>query len=467
MKLRKRKQDPPSRRSSRAYIVTTRNDVIPFADLEKTQITKTDQQLDDETTWIGKDNLSPHPYPSSSFYFMWESNVMVWRCTKQIATDVAGLGSTVKLREDMPENQTEYQKIMDFLLRPNPDMSFRRINEAFIIDHGVTGNSALQVVRSKDNEVAEVFHMPTGDLWADTGGKRFCQKKGIKKVWFARFGMGEDGKPLVLNPKSGVEDEGLDIKERANEILFYHSYYPKSRWYGVPNMLPATGDILTGLGIRDFNLSFFTHHGVPAYMVSLIGEWDDGTEEDDKSTIAIVREYMQLLKGAKNSHSTLVLDIPKGCEIKVDAISVKVEEGSFKILRTMADQDVLAAYSMPPYRIGIPVRAGSLAGNIAGEMTTNYINGVVEPLQVDLEELWSDNIFRIGLNCPSYELAFKNLDIRDEVIEHEEDSKRIADGTMTRNQYREKRGEKPAPGLDSYTMDANLVTIGEADVEED
>lgn len=467
MKFRKRKQDPTPRRSSRAYIVTTTNDVIPYAELEKTQIAKSDQQLDEETTWIGKDNLAPHPYPASSFYFMWESNVMVWRCTRQIATDVAGLGWTVKLREDMPENQAEYKKIMEFILRPNPDMSFRRINEAIILDYGVTGNAALQIVRSKDNEVAEVFHMPTGDLWVDTGGEKFCQKKGIKKVWFARFGMGEDGAPLVLDPKSGEKAEGLDIKERANEILFYHSYYPKSRWYGVPNMLPATGDILTGLGIRDFNLSFFTNHGVPAYMVSLIGEWDDGTEEDDKKTVDIVRDYMQLLKGADKSHSTLVLDIPADCEIKVDPISVKVEEGSFKMLRTMVDQDVLAAYSMPPFRIGIPMRTGSLSGNIAETMTANYINGVVEPLQVDLEELWSDNIFRIGLNCPSYELAFKNLDIRDEAIEHEEDMGRIRTGSMTPNEYRIKRGEEPYPGGDSYYMESALQPIGEADVEDD
>lgn len=453
-------------RKARAYVVSETGQISPLADLEKAEINKRDQQLADDKKWIGTDKLAARPYPASSFHFLWESNVMVWRCTKQIATDVAGLGHTIKVREDMPEDNAQYEKIKAFIKRPNPDMSFRRMNKAFILEHGITGNAAFQVVRTKDNGISEVFHMPTGDLWAHTEGKKFCQKKGVQKVWFARYAMGKDGIPLILDPKSGDENKGLDIKARANEILFYHDYYPKSRWYGVPNMLPCSGDIVTGLGIRDYNLAWFTNSGIPAYIVHLSGEWEDGNEEDETNSIKVIRDYMKALKAADKSHSTLVVDIPEGCEIKVEPVAVKVEDGSFKILKQMIDQDILVAYSMPPFRIGIPVRVGSLAGNIAAELTTNYINGVVEPLQSDLEELWSDQIFDIGLGCPNYELAFKNLDIRDEVIEHEEDSQRVKDGTMTRNQYREKRGEKTAPGLDSYTVDANLVTIGEDDAEE-
>ena len=91
----------------------------------------------------------------------------------------------------------------------------------------------------------------------------------------------------------------------------------------------------------------------------------------------------------------------------------------------------------------------------------------MEPLQTDLEELWSDQIFDIGLQCPNYQLAFKNLDIRDEVLEATEDIAAIRTGTMTPNEYREKRGLKPYPGGDSFYMDGTLVSIGEDDEEED
>lgn len=472
MKFRKQIQEPVKPKKARAFVVTRSGGVFPYNILEKAEITKADQQLPDEEKWIGSDNLAKHPYPASSFYFMWESNVMVWACVDQIATDVAGLGWTVKPREDMAENQAEYDKIMAFIKRPNPDMSFRRINKAFIMDWGVTGNSALQVVRRMDNEVSEVRHMPTGDLWVHKGGKKFCQRKDVNKAWFARFAMGDDpeaeerkGLPLILDPKTGEESPGLNIKQRANELIFYHTYYPKSRWYGVPNMLPTTGDILTGLGIRDYNLSFFTNCGIPACLVTLTGEWEDGTGEDDTDSITIVKDYMNSLTGADKAHSTLVVDTPEGCEIKVDKLAVEIREGSFRILRTLIDQDILVAYKMPPYRLGLPIRQGSLAGNVAAELTTNYINGVVEPLQRDIEELWSDNIFAIGLNCPSYEVSFTNLDIRDEVIEHEEDMGRIRTGTMTPNQYREKRGETPYATGYSYYMDATLVEIGEDDSE--
>jgi hypothetical protein len=231
-------------------------------------------------------------------------------------------------------------------------------------------------------------------------------------------------------------------------------------------MLPCTGEIITSIGIRDFNLGFFANHGMPAYVVKLIGPWDQGTEEDDDKAVDIVEDYFKSIKKPEAARSTLVMEIPEGCELQIDPISVKIEEGSFKVLKQLVDQDVLTAYSMPPYRIGIAVRAGSLAGNIAGELTTNYINGTVEPLQTDLEDIWSDQIFRDGMDCPSYRIAFTNLDIRDETIEHTEDLAAVQAGLMTRNEWRKKRHMETYPGLDDFSMPANFVPIAEADTDE-
>ena len=455
---------------NRSFIVSTEGEVSPLSALVSTHIEKRDQQQESDDSWLKGDGLMERPYPAESFYAMYESNTMVWRCCRQIATDVAGLGWTLNVRESMSENEAERKKIMELLEHPNPDMSFRRINEAFVIDVEVSGCGALQVVRSKNDEVYEVWHMPSGHIWVYKDGSKFCQNRYLKKTWFAQYRAGtKDGKKqerLSLNPETGEAASG-DISELANELIWYFSYYPGSRWYGVPSMLPCTGEILTGLGIRDFNLAFFGNHGIPAYIVKMEGPWDVGSEleEGEDDSMKIVEDYMKALRSPAKAHSTLVLDVPDGCKLEVEPLAVKVEEGSFKVLKQMVDQDVLTAYSMPPYRIGIAVRAGSLAGNIAGELTTNYINGVVEPRQSDLEAIWSDQIFRDGLNCPSYELKFKNLDIRDEAIEHKEDDERVSNGTMSRNEYRIKRGEEAIPGLDSFTIPATVITIGEEDLE--
>lgn len=463
MKFRKQTlQTPVKQPKGRAFVVTGNGGVFPLAALEETGFQKKDQQLAEEKKWIGADKLAAHPYPVASFYSMWEANVLFWRCVDQIATDVAGLGWTIKLREGMAEDKKQYDKIDALIKKPNPDMSFRRICKAYLTDWGICGNAALQIVRNMKKEIAEVWHMPAGTVWAHEDGQKFCQKRGAKKRWFTRFGAtNESDSPLILDPETGLE-KNLDLKTRANELIHYHNYYPKSRWYGVPNILPATGDVLIGAGIRDFNLSFFTNYGIPAYLVTLIGDWEDGTGEGETDSIEIIRNFMNTrVKGADKQHTTMVTQAPEGCEIKVEPLSVNVKDGSFRLLKTSIDQEILIAYSMPPYRVGFPAKQGSLAGDVATPMLRSYINGVVEPLQTDLEEIWSDKIFAEGLDCPSYEIVFANIDIKDAVAEAELIDKQIRTGQMTPNQARKLNGLKPYPGGDSYYMEMNLVTVGE------
>ena len=110
----------------------------------------------------------------------------------------------------------------------------------------------------------------------------------------------------------------------------------------------------------------------------------------------------------------------------------------------------------------MPVRSGGVGNDKMPEkMLESYITGVVEPLQVDIEAIWSDKIFAEGLGCPNYEIAFTDIDTKDETIEIEQDNSRIRHGWMTPNQARIKRGDDPYPSGDSYYMDAALMSIGE------
>lgn len=467
MRLPFRKVEPKkARKGPQAFIVTSTGGVHSIAALESAAISKDSQQVSEDNKWAVGEGLIAMPYEPSSFHFMYESSVPFFRTVNQIALDVSGTGYTLALKEGESENSQQHDRIMEFIEKPNNDLSFANINKRLLIDWGILGRWTMEVARNPRNEVQEVHHIRAGTVWHHKSKKKFAQKSGLKKTWFVKFGVkGSDGEPLSLNRESGDEEElGLNDPKRAHEIIAYDNYYPRSV-VGVPNILPASGDLITSIGIRDYNLIFFENYGIPAYLVKLTGEWDKNVEEKD-STVKIVQDYFKELKGADKSHATLITKIPDDCSMEIEALSVDVKEGSFKILRTMSRDEILAAHSMPPYRIGIPV-TGSLGGNVARELNENYNSGVVEPLQNETEHIWNNLIFPAlfseGENVV-YELKWNNIDFTDENAESLRLNAQLERGQITPNQIRALHGQEPYAEGNKYWMLSKLQEVGE-DVE--
>lgn len=450
------------KKKGRAFLATNTGAIVPFEELRRREVAKSSKQLEQESQWFTSSDLASRPYNPETFLLLYESNTIFWRTVKQIAIDVAGIGWDLILREGAKENKAEYEKVNTLLRHPNKDQALRHLCNELIIDWGTIGDCAIEVIRNNKGEVAELHQLPTHTLWAHNDKTRYCQKRGTNAVWFKKFGLvGKNDQPITLSPKTG-EPEDLPLEEAANEVIFYKNYYPKSDHYGAPNILPAVGDVLTYIGIRDFNLSFFENYGVPAYVVTLDGDWEDETPDT-------IRKFLNTeIKGSDNQHKTLVLEGPEGCKVTFEPVSVAIKEGSFRLYRALCREDMLAAYAMPPYRIGIPV-VGTLGGNIAEELTQVYVQSTIEPLQTDIEDIFNLFIIEQGLNCQSYQLKFKDIDLRNEAKEIEMMNSAIEHGYMTPNRAIERMGPewgKQYPGGDSYYMMSSLVSVGE-DEEDD
>ena len=119
-----------------------------------------------------------------------------------------------------------------------------------------------------------VNHTPAHKIWVHKSREKYCQispkPSGREFVWFKRFGSRESLDPATGRPAR------LSWNRQANELIFFHEHYPGNDFYGVPNMISAVGEVISLIGIRDFNLGFFSNYGVPAYFVTLSGEWEDG-----------------------------------------------------------------------------------------------------------------------------------------------------------------------------------------------
>jgi len=442
------KKEKPKKGS--VYIETTKG-VFPFEMLRKAEVKNksTSQQLASVQKWMTLNNLIAPPYPPMALLTLYESNSIFWRCVNQLAIDVAGLGWSLKVRQDKKDNEGELKRINDFLIRPNPEDSFRAILKRLLIDWGSIGWFGLEVAKNNKGDIVDIYHVPGHTLKVHKSKEKYAQVRNNKRTWFKRYGEEKN-----ISAKTGEEMKGRG-RGKANELIFYKNYYPKSDYYGVPNIISAVGDVIGLIGLRDYNLAFFENFGVPAALIVLEGDWEEGSQKT-------VSDFLNKeLKGTENAHRTLVVEQPENCKFSYTKLGVDVKEGSFKLYEKARQEDILVAYSMPPERIGIRV-VGKLGGNVAEEATKVYVLSVVEPLQLDMEDLINNKL----LQSEIYEFKFNDIDTRDLDLLVKRLGYMIERGMKTPNDAINELGGKPYVNGDKYYMMSSLVPAGEPNPED-
>lgn len=430
--------------------VQTSKGVYPFSILQKSEIKKSSKQIKETEKWMTLNELVSPPYPPESFLEFYESNSVFWRCVNQLAIDVAGLGWKLQIKEGEKENKKELEKLNTLLLKPNPEDSFRTILKQLLIDWGSIGWFGLEVVRNNAGEIAEIYHVPAHTLRVHTSKEKYCQNRNYKQVWFKKFGLEEKD----FSSKDGKEGK-FPLDTRANELIFYKNFYPKSDYYGEPNVISTIGDIIGLIGLRDYNLAFFENYGIPSAIIILEGDWDEGSDKK-------VSEFLNKeVKGSENAHRTLVVTQPENCTFTYKPLNTEVKEGSFRLYEQTRRDNILIAYSMPPERIGIRV-TGSLGGNVAEEATRIYVQSVVEPLQTDLEDIINQKL----LQSENYEFKFENVDLRDYSSEIDQYVKLIEHGIITPNIAANELGYKTYLEGDKYYIMSGLIEVGAPPSEE-
>lgn len=463
-------------RKGKAYVITTEDDVVSLETLEKYQIQKfkipglnvDPVVISQQDMKLKEFELVAHPFDMPPLMELCESNVTLGAIVAQIATDVAGLGHTLPLKTDASENLAELKKIEDFLEMPNSErLSLQYILNAMTDDWGCVGNQALEVIWNAGGEVAEIRHLPVHNIWIHKSGDKYARltKKGttINQRWYRRFGIkAEDaeGNPIAApNITQDTGKPGEEFKARATDVIYMHRYYRKSKHYGIPKSIPSLGEILSLIGIRDYHLGFLRNHGVPAYMVQARGEWDSG------NVLKTIKEFMNkgVLRGGE-AYATLMVEVPEEGSLEFEPLAIKESNtgNTFRVYKASLQEDVLSAYSMPPYRIGIN-QVGKLGGTNIKPATKIYKNGVVSPLQEDLEHM-INMVLREGLNVESYRFDLNEMDASDEITPDDIDRLRRT-AVITANEGRLLLEQKTPIPLEPYEA-GNVFHIEERLIQE-
>ena len=420
-------------------------------DVVLTNIRKESQQLKEINDWSAPRGLLPVPYDVLWAKLYYTRNSAFAATVNQIATDVAGLGWRILQKEDKSEKPAEKAKIKEFLDNCSPSCSLRAFFQDLLVDWGVFGFFGIEVIRNNAGEVSELIRIPAETIRVHKSGKKYCQVRSLKKVWFKRFGEEED-----ISAETGEPTDNLE--KRANEIIFYRNPNILSENYGVPNVISADVKVKGSIESDIYNASFFENGGVVNSIITFEGEWDP----NDIGTFK--KFFTTELTGSGNAHKHLFIRVPADGKINIKELTKEVKDSSFQNYQKDNKEAILSVYSMPPERIGISV-TGTLGGEKVKEANFIYKNSTVEPLQNEVEYL-INRLILPTLKVENYNFMFVDLDLTDSKEETERLTKLVDRGIISRNEARKELGRPPVDGGDALTVSGMTEEIGVVEEEE-
>jgi len=264
------------------------------------------------------------------------------RCLRVKSDCTVNLG--IDFEEESDEKRKEYE---EQLTKVNDEgQTFQEVISRVSLDYETTGNGYLEIVRSEDGNIAELYHSPALNMYRRRRDQEFpfvfIGPEG-KKQNFLRFETDQEKAP-----------DG-DI----TEMIHFQNYCNMSKYYGLPDWRGALPDIEVDYYSVRFNQKFFLNSAIPDLaIITEGGELDEDAEKE-------VRDFFQTsFKGIDNAHRTLYLPLKEeGVTVRFEklAMDTKDIDGSFDKLRARCRDNIVSAHGVPPRLVGI-VASGQLGG---------------------------------------------------------------------------------------------------------
>ena len=231
-------------------------------------------------------------------------------------------------------------------------------------------------------------------------GNSFIEKSGTASNYTLYNMLGYEGR---------VDKDGeiyqLDDKRNIIPLEGYHLYIssPKSKFYGEPDYLTTILQIATSQKTDIYNSKFFDNGAKPDLAV--IFENNNPTKEQMDS---FTKFFGSDFKGINNSHKTLIAstgvndkEINNPAKIRFEELG-KVEDLSFKDLKAVIRDEVIASHGVPPRLVGV-MNAGGLGGGgeLIGQLHM-FNELVITPKKSLIEEFF----YSIGIK-----LELKDFDV--------------------------------------------------------
>lgn len=344
-------------------------------------------------------------YPLDFLSGLLRINVFHEQCCDVISQSVINHGWDIVPRANLDHepNPHEKQVALDFIHKLTRE--FTTIIQEVIYDYEALGVAGIEIIRDKTTGLPcdlQRFNVTYSKLHNDN--IRIKQEKNGYVSWFIRYGENYDENGVQFDVKSSdgtIGPLGSFGDNTAHEVIWITKYKTDAVNYGSAKITTVLDTLKSEIGRATFNNKFFENYGLPAFAVTISGDFQDYEEEeffedgtrnpnfDIKRTLRynVARQIKEVIK---NPHSAVVLSVPTfnetPADIKFTPLSNDIKEASFRLLRQDNKEEICAAHGMSSDLIGT-TKTGSLGGNTALADNEGFVERVIQPLQKLIEEI--------------------------------------------------------------------------------
>ena len=158
----------------------------------------------------------------------------------------------------------------------------------------------------------------------------------------------------------------VQVTANRNKVIPLEGYHfrnvsPRSRYYGEADYLTILDQIDITKKADDYNKAFFDNGARPGMIISF-----ENSEPNDKQKTGFTDFFRANYKGVGNAHKSLILwtgtkrEGEQSAKIHIDKLN-EVEDLSFKQLKEVNRDEIIAAHGVPPRLVGV-MAAGQLGG---------------------------------------------------------------------------------------------------------
>ncbi len=423
-----------------------------------------------DTTWDPEKTVQP-PIDPAKLWNIFELNAFHSGAINAKVADAVGRGWKLT-PEDDTEDGTDSdvdavkRKVEDTLKGVCTNLTWDQLCQQAVRELDAVGWGVWEILRDRDgdpkSDIVGILPVPAQSIRAvKDSDDVFCMKRGDKKVYFKRFGYDQP-----VSAKDGNVSENVPEDDRANELVIFKHYSPRSDYYGIPLWVSALPAIAELAAIREYNVSFFESGGQADRHVHV-------TAKDDQVAKTLADDIVKQLEDARGeAHVSLVTHGDSDTGVETTPLTPKGTSGGsaqdrqFRGGREDLIEETLVAHQVPPYRVGI-AKTGSLGGDVAEEMNETYQVGVVEPLQEIVEAELERTVFGdlgFGPLIAGYRYEFEDMTKDDEESTHDRVMEGVDRAVLSPNDAREAIGldRVEDPALDRHYLGGEPISTDSA-----
>lgn len=380
-------------------------------------------------------------------------------------------------------NYTLQEEIVAFFEGGLPDYDFSEMLGACWLDHLVTGNGYIELIRDARGRPAKMALAKSVTMRIARDLPGFVQQRGQNKQWFVRYGVDakairlrrrdqdtrqtSKGTPMLTpNPlflpvaiekaapgdnyvgtnefrdwMAKADRDGLEIVTRAHEIIHFRIPTPRDTPYGEPPIISAAESYLGGQNARLFMLSYFDNATVPRMAIFI-----KGGGSLNQQVLQKIDQWMASQNKLDALNQVLIAEVGEGSEIQIERLSSEQlnDDGGFLRYKEACSQAIRRSYRVPP---SVTFDLEGLNNAVSAEADRKFLEFVVRPDQRLIEARFN-NLIEREYNTREWVLDLSVPDLT--MIEERRNlwNMLLTRGAISVNEVRRELGMSPLKGGD-------------------